>query len=110
MNPYIIAVISVTIASLSQVLLKKSSMKKYPSFIREYLNPYVIIGYMMLLGSMMITIYVFKQLPFMSIPIIESLGYVLVLIFGLLFFGEKITKRKLIGMIVIIAGIIIYNI
>ena len=28
MNPYIIAVISVTIASLSQVLLKKSSMKK----------------------------------------------------------------------------------
>ena len=110
MNPYIIAVISVTIASLSQVLLKKSSMKKYPSFIREYLNPYVIIGYMMLLGSMMITIYVFKQLPFMSIPIIESLGYVLVLIFGLLFFGEKITKRKLIGMKVIIAGIIIYNI
>ena len=110
MSPYIIAVISVTIASLSQVLLKMSSMKKYPSFIREYLNPYVIIGYMMLLGSMMITIYVFKQLPFMSIPIIESLGYVLVLIFGLLFFGEKITKRKLIGMIVIIAGIIIYNI
>src|SRR5574344_1885847 len=110
MNPYIIAVISVTIASLSQVLLKKSSMKKYPSFIREYLNPYVIIGYLMLFGSMMITVYVFGKLPFMSIPIIESLGYVLVLIFGLLFFGEKITKRKLIGMIVIIAGIIIYNI
>lgn len=110
MSPYIIAAISVTIASLSQVFLKKSASQEHSSFIKEYLNPYVIIGYLMLFCSMMLTIYVFTKLPFMSIPIIESLGYVLVMIFGLIFFKEKITRRKLLGMVIIIAGIVVYNI
>lgn len=36
---------STLISSLSQVMLKKSAQKTYPSKIREYLNPLVIIAY-----------------------------------------------------------------
>ena len=42
-NPYLAAMfLSVTVASFSQILLKKSAMKTYESPIREYLNIWVI--------------------------------------------------------------------
>lgn len=37
--------LSVVVASVSQVLLKKGAMKKYDYKWGDYLNPYVIIGY-----------------------------------------------------------------
>ena len=37
--------LSVLVAAVSQVLLKKSAMKQYAHKWAEYLNPYVIIGY-----------------------------------------------------------------
>ena len=39
------------ISSVSQVILKKASGKKYDSFIKEYLNPLVIIAYAIFLGQ-----------------------------------------------------------
>ena len=41
---FLLMLLSETIASTSQVLLKKSAQKEYPSFIREYLNALVIGG------------------------------------------------------------------
>ena len=38
-SPYILCMfLSVVVASISQILLKKSAMKQYSSVIREYLN------------------------------------------------------------------------
>ncbi len=108
MNPYVIAVISVTIASFSQVFLKKSASGTHRSLRDEYINPLVITGYGMLFASMMLTIYAYKRLPFMNIPVIESFGYVLVMFFGLMFFREKITLRKAAGVLLILAGIFVY--
>ena len=45
------------IASTSQVLLKKSAEKNYPNIVREYLNALVIGGYMLLVLSMVISIF-----------------------------------------------------
>ena len=40
-NKYMLLLVaSVVVASLSQILLKKSAQKTYSSVIREYLNPY----------------------------------------------------------------------
>ena len=108
MNPYVVAVISVTVASFSQVFLKKSASKEHKTLRSEYLNPLVIIGYGMLLASMMLTIYVYTKLPFMNVPILESLGYILVMFFGLMFFKEKITLKKIAGVLLILVGIFIY--
>ena len=44
------------VASLSQILLKKSAAKTYSSVIREYLNPYVIAGYGMMVLSTLLTV------------------------------------------------------
>ena len=52
--------LSVTVASISQVLLKKSALKKYDRVVKEYLNFYVIGGYMLLFASMLLTVYAYS--------------------------------------------------
>ena len=100
---------SVVVAAFSQVLLKKSAGKTYASVIREYLNPYVIIGYGMMVGSMLLTLLAYKfGLAYKSGPVLESLGFVLVMLLSLGFFREKITPRKLIGNLLIVLGIIVF--
>lgn len=103
-----IYVLSVVIASFSQILLKKSAMQTYRSFLKEYLNPWVIGGYTMLFGSMLLTIIAYGGLEFKNGPIIESLGYVLVMFLSLFFFGERITQKKAIGTGLILIGILVF--
>ena len=82
----IIAISSVCIASFSQVLLKMGAEKKYSNKIREYLNIYVCGGYGMLLVSMVLTIMAYSHLSYLSVPVVESIGYVLVPIMSYFFF------------------------
>lgn len=103
-----ILVIALLISSFSQILLKKSAQKTYSSIIREYVNFYVICGYGMMFLSMFLTIFSYSGLDFTNVQIVEALGYVVVLILSYFFFNEKITKKKLVGMIFILGGIIVY--
>lgn len=103
-----ILVLSVVIASFSQILLKKSAQKTYDSFMKEYLNPYVIFGYGMMFVSMFLTIIAYSGMEFTNVQIIEATGYIMVLILSYFFFKEKITGRKLLGMLFIFGGIAVY--
>ena len=103
-----VALLSVVIASFSQVLLKMGAGKKYSSKIREYLNFYVISGYGMLFVSMILTIVAYKYLSYLSVPVVEAVGYVLVPVLSYFVFREKFTKRKIAGILFILAGIMIY--
>ena len=103
-----ILILSVLIASFSQILLKKSAEKTYPSVIREYLNLYVIFGYGMMFVSMFLTIIAYSGMEFTNVQIVEATGYIMVLILSYFFFHEKITRKKVIGMIFIFAGIAVY--
>ena len=103
-----VLVLSVLIASFSQILLKKSAQKTYPSVIREYLNVYVICGYGMMFLSMFLTIIAYSGMEFTNVQIVEATGYIMVLILSYFFFHEKITGRKVLGMIFIFAGIAVY--
>ena len=104
----LLALCSVVIASFSQVMLKLGASKTYNSKIREYLNIYVITGYGMLFVSMILTIVAYKYLSYLSVPVVEAIGYVLVPVLSYLVFGEKFTKQKKVGILFILAGILIY--
>ncbi len=101
--------LSVVVASVSQVLLKKSALKKYDNVIKEYLNPYVIGGYGLLFGSMLLTVYAYSGMDYKNGPVIESLGNVFVLVLGYFVFRERISFRKILGIASIMAGIVIFN-
>ena len=97
------------IASLSQVLLKKSAKRSYSSLLREYFNPYVIIGYaMMVLATLCGVIAYHKGVPYKNGVMLESLGFVLVMVFSKIFFGEAITKKKIIGNALILIGMVVF--
>lgn len=105
---YALGILSVVIASFSQILLKKGAMKKYDSFIREYLNVYVLSGYFFMFGSVLLTMIVYRGMDFMNVPVLEAIGYVLVPVLSYIFFKESLTKKKIMGIACILAGIFIY--
>lgn len=104
----LLLVLSVVVASLSQILLKKSAEKSYPSLLREYLNPWVISGYGLMVVSTLLTVGGYAGLEYKNGAVIESLGFVLVMLLSRLFFREKITKKKLIGNALILLGIVVF--
>ena len=109
MNKYwIVLFLAVAISSVSQILLKKGASKKYNSVIREYLNPWVILGYGMMVLSTLCVIYAYKGVEYKNGSIIESLGFLVVMILSRIFLGEKVTIRKLMGNIIILLGIILF--
>ena len=109
-NVYVlIAVASVVIASFSQILLKKGAMRPHISFIRDYLNAPVICGYCLMFGSVLATMFAYRGVPYMTISVIEALGYILVPVLSYLFFKEGFTRNKVIGIICILAGVLVYN-
>ena len=100
---------SVLISSISQILLKKSADKTYDSRLKEYLNPLVIIAYGMFFCSMMITMYCYRYVDVSAGPIFESAGYICVGVLGYIFLKEKFTAKKIIGMLLIMLGIVIFS-
>ncbi len=100
---------SVFISSVSQILLKKSANKTYDSVLKEYLNPLVIIAYAMFFCSMLLTMYCYRYVDVSAGPILESAGYVFVAVLGFLFLREKFTKKKIIGMLVLLCGIAVFS-
>lgn len=105
---WLLLISSVVIASFSQILLKKSARINYNSRIKEYLNIYVILGYSMMVVSTILTIFAYRGLDYKNGPVIESIGYILVMVLSLIFFNEKISKNKIIGNILILLGIFVF--
>lgn len=106
----LLAVFSVCIASVSQIVLKMGAGKTYANKIREYVNPYVITGYGMLFISMILTMIAYKKLSYLSVPVVEALGYILVPFLSVVIFKEKINKSKVWGILLILLGIFCYYI
>ena len=105
---YLLLTFSVFVASCSQILLKKSANEEHKSLLKEYLNVRVILGYGLLFASTIITIIAFKGIDFKNGPIIENAGYIFVMILSYFFLKEKITKRMILGNILILIGIIVF--
>lgn len=102
-----IYIFSVFISSVSQILLKTSANKKYESRIREYLNPSVIIAYGIFFIATFVTIIAYKGIPLSLGPILETTGYLWVSLLGYFILKEKISRRKIIGLIVVVVGIVV---
>ncbi|MBQ6345548.1 MAG: EamA family transporter [Methanobrevibacter sp.] len=100
--------LAVFISSVSQMMLKKAANNQYKNIINEYLNIWVIGGYILMVISTICVIYAYKGIEYKNGAVIESLGYLLIMVLSYLFFNEKITKNKLIGNMIILLGIIIF--
>ena len=102
-----IYVFSVFISSVSQIILKSSADMKYDNKLKAYLNPRVIIAYGIFFLATLVTVYAYKGIPLSVGPILETTGYLWISLLGYFILKEKISRRKLIGLVIVVAGIII---
>ena len=110
MAKYIVLfLVSVFLASISQVLLKKAALRSYDSVIKQYLNWQVILGYGIFIICTFITMMAYRYIPLNLGPVLETTGYIYVTIFGVLIFKEKLSLKKICALAIIIAGILIYT-
>lgn len=110
MSKYIlIALFSGLISSFSQILLKKSAQKKKKLFIKEYLNWQVIVAYGITFSCMLLMIVAYRGMPYKYGPVLEALTYIYIMVFSGLFLGEKVTKKKLVGNLLIVVGVIVFS-
>ena len=77
----LILIFSVFISAFSQVLLKKSALKTYSSFLREYLNIYVVPAYAIYFLAVFLDLIALKKVPVSFVPVAEASSYIFVLVF-----------------------------
>lgn len=99
---------SVILSAYAQILLKKSALRRYDSRVREYLNPLVVGGYGIFFLAILLDMIALRSVPVSYLPVIESSSYVFVLVFSRIFLGERLAKRQLAAILVILCGIALY--
>lgn len=104
-----INLLGVFVSSVSQVLLKKSAMREHGSAVREYLNPYVIFAYALFVGSTLLSVIAYRGIPLSMGPILEATGYLYVTAFGVAIIHERMSAKKLVALLLIVGGIVIYS-
>ena len=105
----IIMICGCTVSAFSQILLKKSANKPHESFWRQYLNKFVISGYLLLLVATLLSVWAYSGMSYKYGPPLESIGFIIITILSAVILQEKITKKKIIGVVLIIIGILIFT-
>lgn len=106
--PYVILLASsVFLSSLSQVLLKKAALRPHKNFVAEYLDWRVLLAYGIFFVCTLLTMFSYKGVPLSMAPVVESTGYLYGTVFAYVFFKEKITRKKLIAIGIIISGVLV---
>jgi len=110
-NSYVaVFFLSVFIASCAQIVLKTSADMEHANLVREYLNPRVVMGYLILFGSTFLTIIGYRGVELKMGPVIESSGYIFILILSNVFLHEKISIKKVMGILFIVSGMVVFSI
>lgn len=91
------------------MLLKQGAKKQYPTFIRQYLNPWVIGGYGIMGASLLLNVFCLSHgVQVKEVSIIESLSYLFVPLLSWMFFKEKVTWRKAGAIVMIMTGVMVF--
>lgn len=102
-----LAVGSVFVASIGQILLKQEAGVKHEGFWGKYLNFRVIFSYFLMVVSLFLNSMALKIMPLSVLPCISSTSFLWIIFLSALFFREKPTKKKVLGAALIVVGIIV---
>lgn len=91
------------------MLLKQGARQGYKVWWRQYVNGWVISGYVILFSIMVMNIFAMSRgVKVQEVSIIEAISYLFVPMLSFLCFKEKLTWRKLGAIGIIIIGIIVF--
>ncbi len=105
---YALAAAGALVTAVSQLLLKtQANTSEEASFLRKFLNPRVIISYGMLLAVMAMNQVALIYLPASALPCFTATSFFWIYLLGWIFLKEKIGKRKILGVALILAGVLV---
>ena len=105
---YAAAIVGAFITALSQILLKtQANTTGKKGFFSKFLNVRVITSYGLLFLTLAINQVALRYVPLSVMPCITATSFIWVFVMGVLILKEKISARKVLGVAIIIAGVII---
>ena len=106
-SSYLYAIAAVIIASASQVVLKKKASSAPKKFFRKFLNGPVILSYLLLFLSMTLNSLALRRMEMSVLPCITATSFLWIMVLSAIFLGEKTTRRKVIGVTMILIGVLV---
>ena len=100
---------TIILSAALQIPLKKSATNTKHKGIKTYLNPIVIAVYGSFFAITFITTYLFQYVDLVLSTLLYKTEYIFIALFSMIFLKEKITKRRLLGLVVILIGVLVYS-
>ncbi len=105
----LIVIFAVFAAACAQMLLKQGARKQYGTLWRQYANIWVIGGYLIMGGCMLLNVFCLSRgVLVKEIGAIESVSYLFVPVLSLIFFKEKLSGKKIMAIGMIILGVVVF--
>lgn len=104
----VLALASVIIGAVSQILLKTAANTKRDTFLKKFLNLTVITAYAMMFASSLCSMLALRHLELNLMPVFQATSFFWILLLSHFILKEKILKQNVIGICIIFLGIIIY--
>lgn len=86
-----------------------AAVKNNKALVLDYLNIITLAAYTIFFIATFLTIFAYKGVPLSAAPILGSTEYIFIAIFSRICLKESINRKKILGLMIIITGIIVYS-
>ena len=106
---YLLTLVVVVFTSMGHLLLKIAASRVTESRGRLYTHPLSVLGYGIFAFVAFLSIYAMKGLDLKVFFALNSLTYICIPILAYLILRESVTRNKIIGVIIISIGVLLFN-
>lgn len=108
---YLIVALGILACSLSQLLLKRSATESHRHRLLAILNPKVMASYAVFFAVLLVNIWAMgRGVKLKELAMLETLGYVFVPTLSALVLKERVSRRTILAIVLIITGIAVFHI
>ena len=105
---YALAILASFLTALSQILLKtQANTTGGKGFWAKFLNIRVIVSYGLLFLTLAINQVAYRHVPLAVMPCITATSFIWVFLMGRFILKEHVSRRKVIGVAIILLGVVI---
>lgn len=105
----LLTLVVVLFTSIAHLLLKQGSTAAQGTRTPSFLHPYCLASYAIFAVVAYLSIYAMKGLDLKEFYALNSLTYMVIPVLSFLFIRESVTRNKVIGILLISLGVVIFN-
>ncbi len=106
---YAVAIIATIFASIGHICFKKFALKGKIASLSQLIDWHLVVGTVLFGSSVILSIVALKFIDFSVFYSFTALNYLFISILSKIYLLERIDRKKIIGNLIIILGILVYN-